>query len=63
MPPQDGPIELRISTRTNQIDFVQKMVQTLMVEFFENSKKILVFGREQIHLRLDFVFKNELRKV
>ena len=33
-----------------------------MVEFFENSKKILGVGREQIGLRSDFVFKNELRE-
>ena len=38
------------------------MVQTLMVEFFENSKKILAVGREQIGLRSDFVLKNELRE-
>ena len=38
------------------------MVQTLLVEFFENSKKILSVGREQIGLRSDFVLKNELRE-
>ena len=38
------------------------MVQILVVEFFENAKKILGVGREQIGLRSDFVLKNELRE-
>ena len=38
------------------------MVQTLMVESFENSERIVGVGREQIGLRSDFVLKTELRE-
>ena len=59
---QDSPIELRYFTRANWTDFAPKMVQTLLVESFENSKKIVGVGREQIGLRSDFVMKTELRE-
>ncbi len=62
IPLQDSPIELRYFTRANWTDFAPKMVQTLMVESFENSKKIVGVGREQIGLRSDFVLKTELRE-
>ena len=38
------------------------MVQTLMVESFENSKKIVGVRRKHIGLRSEFVLKNELRE-
>ena len=38
------------------------MVQTLVVESFENSKKIVAVGRESLGLRADFVLKLELRE-
>jgi cholesterol transport system auxiliary component len=59
---QDSPIELRYFTRANWTDFAPKMVQTLMVESFENSERIVGVGREQIGLRSDFVLKTELRE-
>ena len=59
---QDSPIELRYFTRANWTDFAPKMVQTLMVESFENSGRIVGVGREQIGLRSDFVLKSELRE-
>lgn len=62
IPLQDSPIELRYFTRANWTDFAPKMVQTLMIESFENSKKIVGVGREQIGLRSDFVLKTELRE-
>ena len=62
IPLQDSPIELRYFTRANWADFAPKMVQTLLVESFENSKKIVGVGREQIGLRSDFVMKTELRE-
>ena len=62
IPLQDSPIELRYFTRANWTDFAPKMVQTLLVESFENSKKIVGVGREQIGLRSDFVMKTELRE-
>lgn len=62
IPLQDSPIELRYFTRANWTDFAPKMVQTLLVESFENSGKIVGIGREQIGLRADFVMKTELRE-
>lgn len=59
---QDSPIELRYFTRANWTDFAPKMVQTLLVESFENSHRIVGVGREQIGLRSDFVLKTELRE-
>ena len=41
----DSPIELRYFERANWTDFAPKMVQTLMIESFENSKKIVGVGR------------------
>lgn len=62
IPLQDSPIELRYFTRANWTDFAPKMIQTLLVESFENSNKIVGVGREQIGLRSDFVMKTELRE-
>ena len=38
------------------------MIQTLVVESFENSGKIVAVGRESLGLRADFVLKMELRE-
>ncbi len=59
---QDSPIELRYFQRANWTDFAPKMVQTLIIESFENSGRIVGVGREQIGLRSDFVLKSELRE-
>ncbi len=39
-----------------------KMVQTLLVESFENTRKIVAVGRQAIGLRSDFNLKTELRE-
>src|SRR3546814_18435853 len=39
------------------------MIQTLMIESFENSRKIVSVGRESIGLRADFILKSELREL
>jgi cholesterol transport system auxiliary component len=39
-----------------------KMVQTLLVESFENTNKIISVGRQSIGLRSDFTLKTELRE-
>ena len=62
IPLQDSPIELRYYNRAKWTDFAPKMVQTLIVESFENSGKIVGVGREQIGLRADFVLKTEIRE-
>ncbi len=59
---QDSPIELRYFDNANWTDFAPKMVQSLIIESFENSGKIVSVGREQIGLRSDFVLKTELRE-
>lgn len=38
------------------------MIQTLLIESFENTGKIVAVGRQSIGLRSDFVLKTELRE-
>jgi len=59
---RDSPIELRYFDRANWTDLAPKMVQTLMVESFENSNRIIAVGREAIGLRADYILKTELRE-
>lgn len=59
---QDSPVELRYFRKANWTDFGPKMVQSLMIESFENSGQIVSVGREQIGLRSDFVLKSDLRE-
>jgi cholesterol transport system auxiliary component len=58
----DSPIELRYFDRANWTDFAPKMVQSLLIESFENSGKIVGVGREQVGLRSDFLLKTDLRE-
>ncbi len=44
------------------VDKAPIMVQTLLVESFENTGKIVAVGRETIGLRSDFILKTELRE-
>ncbi len=39
-----------------------KMLQTLLIESFENTNKIIAVGRQSIGLRSDFTLKTELRE-
>ena len=39
------------------------MVQTLMIESFENSGRIVSIGRQSLGLRADFILKSELREL
>lgn len=59
---QDSPVELRYFRQATWTDFGPKMVQSLMIESFENSGRIVSVGREQIGLRSDFVLKSDLRE-
>ena len=54
-------IELEYYARANWTDLAPAMIQTLVVESFENSGKIVAVGRESLGLRADFVLKMELR--
>lgn len=44
------------------IDRAPRMVQTLIIESFERTNKIVAVGRESIGLRADYVLKPELRE-
>ena len=43
-------------------DLAPAMVQTLIIESFENSDRIVAVGRETVGLRADFVLSTELRE-
>lgn len=55
-------VELEYYARANWTDRAPAMIQTLVVESFENSSKILAIGRKSLGLRSDFVLKLELRE-
>jgi cholesterol transport system auxiliary component len=59
---RDSPIEMRYFELSNWTDLAPRMVQTLIVESFENSDHIVAVGREAIGLRADYVLKTELRE-
>ena len=54
--------ELLHYARANWTDRAPTMAQTLIVESFENSGKIVAVGRESLGLRADYVLKTELRE-
>ena len=57
-----SPISLEYYARANWIDTAPLMVQTLLVESFENSGKIVSVGRQSISLRPDYVLITDLRE-
>lgn len=57
-----SPIELNFIGAANWTDSAPRMVQTLLVESFENSGKIVGVGREAIGLRSDYLLKTEVRE-
>lgn len=57
-----SPISLEYYARANWIDTAPTMVQTLLVESFENSGKIVSVGRQSVTLRPDFSLLTELRE-
>lgn len=56
------PLEVQYYARSSWTDRAPQMVQTLMIESFENSQRIVSVGRESLGLRSDFVLKSELRE-
>ncbi len=48
--------------RANWTDQAPALVQTLLVESFENTKKIRAVSRESTQLRADYVLQTELRE-
>ena len=59
---QRSPTELEYYARSSWTDRAPLMVQTLMIESFENSRHIVAVGRESVGLRADFILKSELRE-
>lgn len=55
-------IELQYFANARWTERAPRMVQTLLVESFENSGKIVAVGRQAIGLRSDFNLKTELRE-
>jgi len=59
---RERPTELNYFAGAQWVDRAPRMVQTLLVESFENSGKIVAVGRQAIGLRSDFNLKSELRE-
>jgi cholesterol transport system auxiliary component len=56
------PLEVKYFGGARWADRAPRMVQQLLIQSFENSKKIVSVGRQSIGLRSDFVLKTELRE-
>ncbi len=59
---QRSPTQMEYYARTSWTDRAPLMIQTLMIESFENSGRIVSVGRESVGLRADFILKSELRE-
>ena len=59
---QRSPMQLEYYARSGWTDRAPLMIQTLMIESFENSGRIIAVGRETVGLRADYVLKTELRE-
>ncbi len=57
------PVSVEYYERANWIDTAPIMVQTLLVESFENSKRIMGVGRQSIGIRSDYTLITDLREV
>ncbi|MDX1712011.1 MAG: ABC-type transport auxiliary lipoprotein family protein [Rhodovibrionaceae bacterium] len=53
---------LEYYARTNWTDRAPNMVQSLIIESFENSDAIVAVGRQSVALRADYLLKTELRE-
>jgi cholesterol transport system auxiliary component len=59
---QRTPVSLDYYARANWSDSAPQLVQTLLIESFENTNKIVAVARESIRLRPDFLLQTELRE-
>jgi cholesterol transport system auxiliary component len=57
-----SPLSIEYFARAAWTDTAPSMVQTLLVESFENTGKIVAVGRQSIALRGDYVLITELRE-
>ena len=56
------PAQVKYFSAVRWVNLAPKMVQTLLVESFENSGKIEAVGREAITLQPDYLLLSELRE-
>ena len=56
-------MQVEYYARSSWTDRAPLMIQTLMIESFENSDRIVSVGREGGGLRADFLLKTELREL
>jgi cholesterol transport system auxiliary component len=59
---QRTPLSLDYFARAQWTDTAPRMVQTLLLESFENTGKLVAVGRESSSLRPDFLLKVDLRE-
>ena len=59
---RQNPISLEYYARANWVDTAPQMIQTLLVESFENSGKIIGVGRQSVTLRADYSLLTDLRE-
>lgn len=57
-----SPLEVKYFGGSRWADRAPRMMQQLLIQSFENTKKIVSVGRQSIGLRSDFVLKTELRE-
>ncbi len=57
-----NPYEVKYYAEARWAERAPRMVQTLLVESFENTGKIVAVGRQSVGLRSDFNLKSELRE-
>ncbi len=57
-----SPTELKYYARARWTERAPRMLQTLLVESFENSGAIIAVGRKAIGLRSDYNLKTEMRE-
>jgi len=56
------PLEVKYFAGSRWADRAPRMIQQLLIQSFENTKKIVSVGRQSLGLRSDFVLKTELRE-
>jgi cholesterol transport system auxiliary component len=55
-------LEVKYFADARWADRAPRMVQSLLIQSFENTQRIVSVGRQQLGLRSDFVLKSELRE-
>jgi cholesterol transport system auxiliary component len=59
---QKSATSVEYYARSSWSDRAPQMIQTLMVESFENSDRIVAVGRDSVALRADYILKTDLRE-